>query len=177
MNPQRPRTGQWGPLGVPLSVRFTNRTRNRTALSVNRTPNRTPFTREPDTQPDKQADSLKRPNRTPNRTTTYFPTGTTQPFDPATNVRCDDYPAHQASHRREGRGWKCDVCNPPEATRFFAGARICGTCGSQEAICKSPSGGALIGNSVFRPSKSAKSAETPADGEDDYPPSAWDVTP
>jgi len=62
-------------------------------------------------------------------------------------------------------------------TRYFVGARICGTCGSQEAICKSPHGEALIGNSVLRPSKSAKSAETPADGEDDYPPSAWDVAP
>jgi putative DNA primase/helicase len=62
-------------------------------------------------------------------------------------------------------------------TRHFVGARICGTCGSQEAFCKSPHGEALVRNSVLRPSKSAKSAETPADGEDDYPPSAWDVAP
>ena len=118
MNPQRPRTGQWGPLGAPLSVRFANRTRNRTTLSVNRTPNRTPLTREPDTKPDTQPDSLKRPNRTPepdtsvpvNRIDTPL---TTRPFDAETNVRCSAYHSHQASHRREGKGWTCDICNPP----------------------------------------------------------------
>ena len=38
---------------------------------------------------------------------------TTRPFNAETNVRCSAYHSHQASHRREGKGWTCDICNPP----------------------------------------------------------------
>jgi len=34
----------------------------------------------------------------------------TPPFDPSSMVRCQDYDAHQTSHRRDGIGWTCDIC-------------------------------------------------------------------
>jgi hypothetical protein len=36
-----------------------------------------------------------------------------RPFDAETNVRCGAYHSHQASHRREGKGWTCDICDTP----------------------------------------------------------------
>jgi hypothetical protein len=51
------------------------------------------------------------------------PTVEARPFDAETMVRCSAYHAHQASHRRVGKGWTCDACNPPterEATSMTA---------------------------------------------------------
>lgn len=32
----------------------------------------------------------------------------------AAHIACSDFRNHQFSHRREGAGWVCLLCNPPQ---------------------------------------------------------------